>query len=70
METGSLDMSASTTRPSRLIAEALVLKHDSTVVEQRAHAMGLSERLTKAVVRVCCRETATGQKTNDLASEN
>lgn len=70
METGSLDLSASTTRPSRLIAEALVLKHDSAEVEQRAHAMGLSERLTKAVVSVCCRDTENGQDRSELNTEN
>lgn len=50
-----MDGAAGHVRPSRLIAEALVLGHDAVEVTQRAEEMGLSESLTQAVVSVCCR---------------
>lgn len=51
-----MDAAVGQVRPSRLIAEALVLGHDSVEVKERAQAMGLPENLTQAVVSVCCRE--------------
>jgi hypothetical protein len=51
-----MDVATGQVPPSRLIAEALVLGHDSVVVKERAAAMGLPESLTSAVVSVCCRE--------------
>lgn len=56
MTSVAMDAAAGQVRPSRLIAEALVLGHDSAEVKQRAEAMGLPESLTQAVVSVCCRE--------------
>lgn len=55
-------------RPSKLIAEALVLGHDSAEVTQRAQAMGLSESLTHAVVSVCCREQQENEHAGMLES--
>ena len=60
MNTVSLENSASKMRPSRLVAEALVLRHCCAEVKQRAQAMGLNEHLTHAVVSVCCRDIASG----------
>lgn len=54
METVSIEIAAE--RPSKLVAEALVLRQNSEVVKARAEAMGLCEDLTQAVVSVCCRE--------------
>lgn len=56
MNSVSIDGAAGQVRPSRLIAEALVLGHDSVEVTQRAEEMGLPESLTEAVVSVCCRD--------------
>lgn len=56
MNSANIDAAAVRARPSRLIAEALVLGHDSSEVTRRAKAMGLPESLTRAVVSVCCRE--------------
>lgn len=56
MNSVTMDSVTSQIPPSRLIAEALVLGHDSEEVTQRAQEMGLSETLTRAVVSVCCRE--------------
>jgi hypothetical protein len=61
LETVSLEFSASKVRPSRLIAEALVLRHGCAEVKQRAQAMGLNENLTHAVISVCCRKAASGE---------
>jgi len=59
----SMDAAVGQLRPSRLIAEALVLGHDALEVTQRAEEMGLPESLTEAVVSVCCREQQdTGQQ--------
>lgn len=46
-------------RPSRLVAEALVMRQNPDVVQARAREMGLCEDLTEAVVRVCCQERDT-----------
>lgn len=54
MSTISMEIAAE--RPSKLVAEALVLRQDSEVVKARAKAMGLCDHLTEAVVSVCCRE--------------
>ncbi len=70
METVSLDMTAATVRPSRLVAEALVLRHGSAEVKQRARAMGLSENLTEAVVSVCCRDVNTSDDQGDMPSHD
>lgn len=43
-------------RPSRLIAEALVHRHGSAEVKERAEEMGLCENLTRAVIGACCRD--------------
>lgn len=56
MSSVPMDAAGGQVRPSRLIAEALVLGHDSVEVTERAEAMGLPESLTRAVVSVCCRE--------------
>lgn len=56
MKSVSMDAAVDQVRPSRLIAEALVLGHDSVEVTQRAQEMGLPESLTQAVVSVCCRD--------------
>ncbi len=47
---------AAAERPSRLVAEALVLRQKPDVVKARAREMGLCENLTEAVVSVCCRD--------------
>lgn len=70
LETVSLEMTAARVRPSRLVAEALVLRHGSAEVKQRARAMGLSENLTEAVVSVCCREVATSDDQGETPSHN
>lgn len=49
-------------RPSRLIAEALVLGKNSDEVIQQAEKMGLSEDLTKTVVSVCCRDKSASEQ--------
>lgn len=54
MEGVVLDVVVGQSRPSRLIAEALVLRHDSAEVKERAEAMGLPEELTRAVIGACC----------------
>lgn len=56
MNSASMDAIAGRMRPSKLIAEALVLGHNSQEVTQRAEELGLSEGLTRAVVSVCCRD--------------
>lgn len=56
MNSGSIDAASGEVRPTRLIAEALVLGHDSAEITQRAEEMGLPESLTRAVVSVCCRD--------------
>lgn len=56
MSSVPMDAGVGQIRPSRLIAETLVLGHDSVEVKERAAAMGLPESLTHAVVSVCCRE--------------
>lgn len=56
MNSVSSDVSGGQVRPSRLIAETLVLGHDSSQVKERAEAMGLPESLTQAVIGACCRE--------------
>ncbi len=48
-------------RPSRLVAEALVMRQEPEVVQARAREMGLCEDLTQAVVRVCCHERDTAE---------
>lgn len=70
LETVSLELSAARVRPSRLVAEALVLRHGSAEVKQRARAMGLSENLTEAVVSVCCREVASSDRQGETLSDN
>lgn len=63
MNSVSMDAAVGQLRPSRLIAEALVLGHDALEVTQRAEEMGLPESLTQAVVSVCCRDQqASGQQ--------
>lgn len=54
MKTASLENELQT--PSRLVAEALVMRQNPDVVKARAKEMGLCENLTEAVVSVCCRE--------------
>lgn len=56
MENARMNIATGHARPSRLIAEALVLGHDAVEVTQRAEAMGLPRSLTEAVISVCCRE--------------
>lgn len=56
MTTVTMETSVGAARPSKLIAEALVMRHDSAEVMERAEAMGLPESLTRAVVSVCCRD--------------
>lgn len=68
MKSVQMDGSGGQVRPSRLIAEALVLGHDSAEVTQRAQAMGLSEGLTHAMVCVCCREQQEAEPTGMLES--
>lgn len=48
-------------RPSRLVAEALVHRHDREQVERRARAMGIPRDMATVVATVCCRcgETAS-----------
>jgi hypothetical protein len=70
LETVSLEMTAAKVRPSRLVAEALVLRHGSAEVKQRARAMGLSENLTEAVVSVCCRDVTTIDDQSETSSHN
>ena len=70
METGSVEMPAARTRPSRLIAEALVLKQNCAEIEERAYEMGLSEPLTKTVLSVCCRNRAPIHKYEKLTSQH
>ncbi|MCA9835055.1 MAG: hypothetical protein KC435_13965 [Thermomicrobiales bacterium] len=61
METVSYEIASE--RPSKLVAEALVLRQNSEVVKARAQAMGLCENLTEAVVSVCCREHESAERT-------
>ena len=68
MKSVQMDGAGSQARPSRLIAEALVLGHDSTEVTERAQAMGLSKDLTHAVVCACCREQQEAESTGMLES--
>lgn len=68
MKNVRIDAAGGRVRPSRLIAEALVLGHDSTEVTQRAQEMGLSETLTRAVVSVCCREEHEPEQAGMLQS--
>lgn len=71
MTSVSMDGAAAPVRPSRLIAEALVLGHDAGEVVQRAEEMGLPESLTQAVVSVCCREVYTiGDQDDDKAGRS
>lgn len=48
-------------RPTQLIAEALVERHDSMELSSRAKRLGLPRDLTEAVIKVCCREGKSGQ---------
>ena len=47
---------ASVFRPTQLIAEALIDRHDSSELTSRAQRLGISPDLTEVVVKVCCRE--------------
>lgn len=49
----SIDTSVS--RPTQLIAEALLEQHDSGELILRAERLGFSQDITEAVVAVCCR---------------
>ena len=66
MESVLFDVSAGQPRSSRLIAEALVLRHNSSEVKERAKAMGLPESLTNAVVSVCCRDRQGEEERTDI----
>lgn len=68
MNSVSMDGAAGQVRPSRLIAEALVLGHDAVEVTQRAEEMGLPEGLTRAVVSVCCRDHQESEEQSMLDS--
>lgn len=52
---------ASSPRPSRFIAEALVGRHGPRQIAARANAIGLPNQLTKVIVVAC---TATATDTN------
>ncbi len=65
MNSVSFDASVGQARPSRLIAEALVLRQDSSEVKERAEAMGLPKSLTDAVVSVCCRQKQAEDSDNE-----
>lgn len=43
-------------RPTQLVAEALVHRHNVDELVSRARSVGLSRDLTDAVVTVCCRD--------------
>lgn len=68
MNSGSMNGVAAPVRPSRLIAEALVLGHDAVEVTQRAEEMGLPESLTQAVVSVCCRDQQESRQRSLIGS--
>ena len=61
LETYTLKNAAASVRPSRLVAEALVLRHGCAELKQRAQALGLHENLTQAMVSVCCKDDASTQ---------
>lgn len=42
-------------RPTQLVAEALIERHDSRELTTRARQLGYSRDLTETVVAVCCR---------------
>jgi|GEM_PF-3404804 len=52
-------------RPTQLIAEALVERHDSIELISRAKSLGLPRDLTEAVIKVCCRDGKPGRQTAD-----
>lgn len=54
VNSGTLEGQDATARPSRLIAEALVLRQDAEKVKERAKAMGLGDEMTNAVICVVC----------------
>lgn len=59
MNTAVLEPTDAMLRPSRLVAEALVLRQDAEEVKERARQMGLSDDLTQAVVTACCKADET-----------
>ncbi len=47
-----------TLRPSLVVAEALVDRHEPSHIVDRARRLGFSQCMTKAVVAACCRTGA------------
>ena len=52
-----------TLRPSLVVAEALVDRHEPSQIVDRARRLGYSRCMTKAVVSACCRTKADAPRT-------
>ncbi len=48
------DLETTKTRPSQVIAEALVGRHSPSQITSRAATLGLPRPLTRAMVIACC----------------
>jgi uncharacterized protein YjhX (UPF0386 family) len=64
MQSVATNADTAVSRPTQLIAEALLDQHNPTELISRAQRLGFSHDLTEAVVTVCCRDR-DGQKTTD-----
>ncbi len=49
-----IDLETTKTRPSQVIAEALVERHSPSQITSRAAKLGLPRPLTRAMVIACC----------------
>ena len=55
MQSVAVSIDTPVSRPTQLIAEALLEQHDSSELISRAERLGFSQDITDAVVTVCCR---------------
>lgn len=51
-------------RPTQLVAEALIDRHDPEELTSRARRLGYSRDLTETVVAVCCRNHRPGHSSH------
>lgn len=56
MHTVAAVADVSVSRPTQLIAEALLERHDPDELTSRAQRLGFSPDVTRVVVTVCCRD--------------
>jgi hypothetical protein len=69
MQSVATSTDTAVSRPTQLIAEALLDQHDSSELISRAQRLGFSHDVTEAVVTVCCRNRH-GQKNADCHTDS